>query len=79
MLYTYWQDPQEAIEEINDCIQKLQIGDITILKSIDMLFIATGPFQELSMQNGWSKEYLKVAAQFDRASESLKRVTYKKK
>ncbi len=73
MLYTLWENPQEAIEEINDCIQKLQTGDIGVLKTINMLFAPTGSFQELSMQNGWSDEYLKMGEQFDKINTRLKR------
>jgi hypothetical protein len=69
MLYTFWENPQEAIDEINDCVQKLQAGDTEILKTINMLFLVTGPFQEMSMQNGWSDEYLKMGEQFDKSME----------
>ncbi|RFZ91907.1 hypothetical protein D0C36_10685 [Mucilaginibacter conchicola] len=72
MIYSTWDTPQEAIEEIDDCIKKMLDGDFSILLTLEMFFMVTGPFQELSMQNGWSKEYLKIARQFDAVVLKLK-------
>ncbi len=73
MLYTFWENPQEAVEEINDCVQKLQAGDTETLRIVNMLFAPTSSFQEMSMQNGWSDEYLKMGEEFDEIYERLNR------
>ncbi|NOW96556.1 hypothetical protein FHW89_003229 [Mucilaginibacter sp. SG564] len=38
-----------------------------------MLFAPTGTFQELSISNGWSHEYLNLAHQFDVYYEKFKK------
>jgi hypothetical protein len=41
------------------------------LEFFQHLFAPTGTFQEISMQNGWSDEYLKLASEFDTLYEKL--------
>ncbi|MEO7211946.1 hypothetical protein [Mucilaginibacter sp.] len=73
-LYTYWGCATDALTDIENCISKLEYENAQILPEINVLFAATGQFQELSMLNGWSDEYLKLAARFDICYHKLKSI-----
>jgi hypothetical protein len=43
----------------------------TGLEFFQLLFLPTGTLQEISIQNGWSEEYLKLATEFDTIYERV--------
>jgi len=43
-----------------------------IIFALNMLFAPTGTFQEHSISNGWSNEYLALAEKFDKIYDALK-------
>lgn len=63
--WSYFQSPQEAHNEIDKYISELQNGDLGSLSVISMHFAPTAGYQELSIQNNWSDEYLQLADKFD--------------
>ena len=57
-------DVSETLKVIHK--QLIFIDNRRVQKSkLYYLFLPTGPLQEISMQNGWSDEYLLIAERFD--------------
>jgi len=65
MLWTYFESPVELRKEIDGFILQLEEENVNCLAAINIHFIATGTFQEHSLMNGWSDEYLILAEKFD--------------
>ena len=72
MIYTFFETPKELRDEINECISGIKAKDEKVWGQLNLHFVATGTFQEHSMQNGWSERYLKLSARFDSIYEKLK-------
>ena len=70
--WSYYESPQKAHDEINQYITELEMGNIDSLPEISVHFSPTSAYQELSLQNNWSKEYLELSSQFDRIQRKLK-------
>jgi len=66
VIWTYFETPAECRAVIEQCLTDLVEGDNKAINELDILFMPTGTVQEHSMANGWRKEYLKLANQFDR-------------
>ena len=69
--WSYYESPLDAHREIDKYISELQNGDLSSLDEIKMHFAPTSAYQELSMQNNWSEEYLKLADKFDLIESKL--------
>ena len=67
------EDPKEALQEIERVIDNLfspepkELNDYTRI-----MFAPTGPFQEISMSNGWSDAYLNLSEEYDKLAHLLK-------
>jgi hypothetical protein len=57
--------------ELNHDIERLELCDFETLNKIQVEFAPTCTYQELSMTNGWSVEYLKLAEEFDALFDKL--------
>lgn len=73
LMWTHYNSIEELIAEIDFNSKLLEDNNEQGLEFFLMSFLPTGTFQEISMQNGWSEEYLKLASQFDTIYENLKR------
>jgi hypothetical protein len=60
-----WDDRDEAVQEMNAFIQSIVNGTFTDVDGLKVLFMPTGPVQEVSF-SGWSDEFLVLAERFDR-------------
>jgi hypothetical protein len=67
MMWSAFDEPSDLRREIDDIIEGLRRGDMSKMEMAHLDFLPTSAFQEHSMQNGWSEEYLKMADEFDRA------------
>ena len=72
LMWTHYNSIEELITEIDFNSKLLEAKNDQGLEFFLMSFLPTGTFQEISIQNGWSEEYLKLAAQFDTIYENLK-------
>lgn len=63
--WSYFNSPEDVHKEIDRYISELKNGNLASLNEIKMHFAPTSGYQELSMQNNWSAEYLKLAEKFD--------------
>lgn len=65
VVWTRFSTVDELRGHIDGCISRLNQGDKTALRDINIDFSPTSTFQELSIQNGWSDDYLRLATRFD--------------
>lgn len=71
LMWTHYSTIEELITEIDFNSKLLKVNNKQGLEFFRMSLLPTGTFQEISMQNGWSQEYLKLASQFDIIYENL--------
>ncbi len=65
------------LKELSQDIEKIRCCDFTTLEKVNIEFAVTSTYQELSISNGWSDEYLKLAEKFDRVYEEIKKPWWK--
>lgn len=71
--WTWYETAEELRNVIQGFIDKLSEGDYTCLDELNVHFAVTSTFQEHSLNNGWSSEYLKLAEKFDNLYINLKK------
>lgn len=72
LVWTSYETAEELREDIDKIVKELKEGNEAIIDEAYSHFLVTSTFQEHSMQNGWSDQYLRLAAQFDTIYEELK-------
>ncbi|MHB8879675.1 MAG: hypothetical protein ACYC8T_38795 [Myxococcaceae bacterium] len=70
--WSSWGDADEAASEIESLMKRIEKGDIP-RETLEVIFAATGPMQEVSLSSGWAGEFLELAARFDSAMGALSR------
>jgi hypothetical protein len=65
--WSSWMDEADAVRELDEHIARLEKGDLSKAEDLRVLFLPTGPMQELSLSSGWADEFLKLADRFDAA------------
>jgi hypothetical protein len=65
--WSSWNDAPAALREIDGIISRFESGDIPKRSDIELLFLPTGPIQEVSVSSGWGQEFVELASRFDRA------------
>ncbi len=65
--WSSWEDAPAALSEIDGIIVRIESGDMPGRSDIELLFLPTGPIQEVSVSSGWGQEFLHLASRFDRA------------
>ena len=66
MVWTTYNTASEVRNELSLYIKQLYQGDKSCLETLQLHFLVASTFQEHSMQNGWSDEYMKLADKFDK-------------
>lgn len=74
MMYSTYETPEELWNEIDEMIESLKKGETRWIESVNIHFLPTSTFQELSIQNGWGDEYIKLADRFDELYTEYKKV-----
>ena len=64
---------KDVINIIDNHIAMLLESDISRINELIVLFLPTSDFQEISISNGWSEEYLKIANRFDNLITLIKK------
>lgn len=67
--WSSWEDAPAALKEIDDLMSRLESGSLPPRNEMEMLFLPTGPIQEVSLSSGWGSEFLSLADRFDAAVE----------
>ncbi len=71
--WSSYDDPQELRDELDEYISQLTDGNEEVVDTLNLLFAPTSTFQELSIANNWSDEYLTMAEEFDKIYEKIKK------
>lgn len=61
--WSTWDDADEALEEFDALVAEIERGGRPV--GMTVLFLPTGPLQDLSISSGWAEEYLELSARFD--------------
>ena len=62
-IWSSWEDSVAAISEIDDIIKGLAKGNNSKLTQLQIVFLPTGPMQEVSLSSDWGEKFLKLAEQ----------------
>jgi hypothetical protein len=65
--WSSWRDAEDALEEIDSIISRLQNDELPDTSEMSVLFAPTGPMQELALSSGWGNRFLGLASEFDAA------------
>ena len=60
-----FKDANDFLIELNKDIELLKLWDYETLEKVNLKLLATSTYQELSLSDGWSDEYLILAYKFD--------------
>ncbi|MEU8139322.1 hypothetical protein [Streptodolium elevatio] len=66
--WSSWNDAAEALAEFDALAAEVGAGGRPA--GMRLLFLPTGPLQELSISSGWGNDYLYLAARFDEAFQA---------
>jgi hypothetical protein len=66
LLWSYYESIDEMIKDIDQHIEGVKLLDMGRITMINVLFLPTGDFQTVAIDNGWSNEYLVLASRFDK-------------
>lgn len=72
IVWTSYNNVNELQKDVDKNLISFENGDLQALEKFKYLFGPTATFQELSLSNGWSEEYLILAERFDEAYEKIK-------
>jgi hypothetical protein len=64
--WSHWDNAEQAISDIESHIAAIQREDASRLEDLRLLFAATGSIQEVSESSGWGREFIDLAARFDK-------------
>jgi hypothetical protein len=67
--WSSWEDAPAALREIDGIISRIESGDMPKRSDIELLFLPTGPIQEVSVSSGWGQQFVELASRFDAAIE----------
>jgi hypothetical protein len=63
---TRYNNPKELRDELDGYIAQLKENDLSCLEELYGLFLPTCDLQDISIPNGWSDEYVRLAGEFDK-------------
>jgi hypothetical protein len=63
---------KDFLVDLNIDIEKISFCDFETLEKLNMEFAPTSTYQEISLSNSWSNEFLKLAEQFDNLYKKIK-------
>jgi len=61
------EDAAAALNEVDGIIARIESDKLPDRSKIEVLFLPTGPIQEVSISSGWGREFLDLARRFDDA------------
>jgi hypothetical protein len=63
--WSRYESVEEAIEELDLYITKMDSQEESAIKNIITLFAPTGALQEISINSGWGEEFIEISSRFD--------------
>ena len=71
--WSSWLDAEHALREVDGLIGELEGGGLPPRGAIEILFLPTGPMQEVALSSGWGDAFLAVADRYDAAAAAVYR------
>ena len=71
VIWTKYESPIELQQEIDKALKELEDGNLEKLELLNSHFYPTSTFQEISISNGWSEEYIELSTKFDKLYKSI--------
>ncbi len=68
--YSGWEDLAQALTEVDLFRSSLKAKGFIVSPQMALLFLPTGPLQEVSINSGWGDEFLELANRFDQAVQA---------
>jgi len=65
--WSSWDDAPAALRQVDGLIARIESGDMPKQSDVNLLFLPTGPIQEVAENSGWGEQFLTLAKRFDRA------------
>lgn len=65
VLWTNYNDTKTFIKDLESDIKAIENCDRKTLEKIKINFLPTSTYQEISLSNNWSDEFLRIASEFD--------------
>lgn len=69
--WSSWEDADAALVEVDRLLASLDAGRLPAHRAVAVLFLPTGPAQEVALSSGWGDEFEAVAGRFDEAEKRL--------
>ena len=60
-----YRDQDELLADLRDHASRLRAGDTSRLAELRVLFLPTGPLQDIAIDSGWSDTYMRLASRFE--------------
>ena len=64
-MWSWWDTAEEAQKHLADLIGQVKGGKLPNRDKVSVLFLPTGPLQEVSISSGWGEAFNIVADKFD--------------
>jgi hypothetical protein len=68
--WSSWFDAAHALKELDALLATLHAGTLPPASGMSILFLPTGPLQEVSQSSGWGDEFIDLANRFDEAMDN---------
>ena len=65
IVWTKYESAKILQAELDADIQKLEQGDLSVLPKLNLMFLPTSTFQEISIANDWEQEFISLSEIFD--------------
>jgi hypothetical protein len=60
-----YEDQDELLEDLREHARRLREGDTSRLRELRVLFLPTGPLQDIAIDSGWVDQYMNLSSRFD--------------
>lgn len=67
-----YEDQDELLDDLRDHATRLRAGDTGRVRDLHVLFLPTGPLQDIAIDSRWHDQYMELADRFDRAYQQIK-------
>ena len=65
--WSSWEDTGAALREVDGLIGEIEAGGLPDRHTVELLFLPTGPLQEVALSSGWGNAFLALADRCDAA------------
>src|SRR5262245_41663641 len=69
--WSRWKDAAAAVAEVDDVLKRIDAAETIKLLPLQALYGPTGSLQEVSIESGWTDDFMRLASRFDQAIADL--------